>query len=101
MKKRNKEQKSMYHTEYGVWSNTLFVVKNMIGYDKKLLPIIMLGIFGAPFATYLWTFMSKFILDMVSNEGSVENLIWMIVIFAFLSLRLNSSIRKRKSPRLL
>jgi len=86
MKKRNKEQKSMYHTEYGVWSNTLFVVKNMIGYDKKLLPIIMLGIIGAPFATYLWTLMSKFILDMVSNGGSVENLVWMMVIFALLQV---------------
>lgn len=80
------ENKNPLHKDYGVWSNAAFVVRNMVRYDKKMVPLIVLGIIGAPFAAYLWTFMSKFILDLISHEGSVKNLAWMMVIFALIQV---------------
>lgn len=80
------ENKNPLHKEYGVWSNAAFVVKNMVGYDKKMVPLIVLGVIGAPFATYLWTFMSKFILDLISKEGDAGQLAKMMMVFAALQV---------------
>lgn len=84
--KEEQEQKNPLHKEYGTWSNVCFTIRNMAAYDKKTFPIIALGVIGAPFASYLWTFMSKFILDLISGGGSVENLVWMMVVFAILQV---------------
>lgn len=84
--KKEQEQKNPLHKEYGVWSNVCFAIRSMAAYDKKTLPIIALGVIGAPFASYLWTFMSKFILNLISGGGSVENLVWMMVVFALLQV---------------
>ena len=87
-KQSNNEQenKNPLHKDYGVWKNLGFVVKNMREYDKGMLPIIVLGVIGAPFAAYLWTFMSKFILDLISGEGSVSDLAWMMVVFVLIQV---------------
>ena len=46
-KKKQKEQgnenKNPLHKEYGLFQNMGFVLKHMIGYDKKILLLIVLG----------------------------------------------------------
>ena len=38
---QNEENKNPLHKEYGVFKNMGFVLKHMIGYDKKILVLIL------------------------------------------------------------
>ncbi len=84
--KGNEEKKNPLHKEYGSLSNMLFIAKNMAIYDKKLFFWMMLGVLSAPFGAYLWNFMSKFIIDMITQGGHWTNLLIMMVIFALIQI---------------
>ncbi len=78
------EKKNPLHREHGVVKNIIFVFKNMIGYDKKLLLFIVLGAICEPLMRYFWSFLPKLILDLISaNEGQKELLILMAGVTAF------------------
>lgn len=83
-KERKQEQQNQnpLHREYGLFRNVAFTLRNMIAYDKKFLLLVPLGMLCAPCLRYLWTFLSKFILDMVTGEGSREELLWLMLLFA-------------------
>lgn len=80
-KKKKSEQQNLklLHREYGAWSNMIYVLKNMIAYDKKWLFLILAGVISVPFTKYFWSFMSKFIIDMIIGEGSRRSLLWLII----------------------
>lgn len=84
MKKKEKKQqdKNPLHREYGLFRNIAFTLRNMIAYDKHFLLLIPLGVLCAPVLRYLWTFLSKFILDMVTGEGDPDRLLRLILLFA-------------------
>ncbi|MGN0506212.1 MAG: ABC transporter ATP-binding protein, partial [Lachnospiraceae bacterium] len=90
MKRRKKEQeqqnKNPLHREYGVFRNVAFVMKHMISFDRKLLLFIILGVICQPFMRYFWTFLPKFILDMVTGEGSREKLFCLMAGFTAIQL---------------
>lgn len=74
-KKENKEeQKNPFHKEYGTVSNTKYVIKNMIKYDKKFIMLFVISIITAPFMSYLWTFISKFVIDIITNQKTIKEL---------------------------
>ena len=80
------EKKNPLHREHGVFHNVAFVMKHMIRYDKLLLLFIVLGIVCQPFMRYFWTFLPKFILDLITGEGSREELFVLMVIFTGIQL---------------
>ncbi len=84
MKKREKKQQNenLLHREYGLFRNIAFTLRNMIAYDKSFLFLIPLGVLCAPVLRYLWTFLSKFILDMITGEGDPDGLLRLILLFA-------------------
>lgn len=84
MKKKEKKQqdKNPLHREYGLFRNIAFTLRNMIAYDKHFLLLIPLGVLCAPVLRYLWTFLSKFILDMITGEGDPDGLLRLILLFA-------------------
>ncbi len=84
MKKKEKKQqdKNPLHREYGLFRNIAFTLRNMIAYDKSFLFLVPLGVLCAPVLRYLWTFLSKFILDMVTGEGDREGLFRLMLLFA-------------------
>ena len=73
-KKENEEPKNRYHIEHGLWSNVKYIWKNMIHYEKSLPWLILLVSAGTMATRYLWNFMAKFVLDMVSNKAPAEDL---------------------------
>lgn len=82
-KERGQEQnKNPLHRVYGVFRNTAFTLRNMIACDKRFLLLIPIGIVCSAITSYLWTFLSKFILDMVTGEGSREQLFRLMLLFA-------------------
>lgn len=85
MKHRKNEQeqqkKNPLHKEYGLIRNVSYIIKNMIGHDRFFLVLIPLGMICAPLMRYLWTFWSKFIIDMVTGNGSSRELFWTMLVF--------------------
>ena len=86
MKKREKKaeekNKNPLHKEYGVINNSFFILRGMLRYDKRFLYLLPIGMVCAPFATYLWTFLSKFIIDMIMGEYDWQRLLYLMLGFA-------------------
>jgi len=86
---KNKYQKKNYEEsccEYGVIANTVYVLKKMIHYDKFLLLLIPVGIICAPIMKYLWNFLSKYVINLLLKENSIDKLVRLIVTFAGIQL---------------
>lgn len=84
--KEKEEKKNPYHKEYGLFSNIRYLCKAMVRFQPKLPFMILLGMIGEPCMQYLWTFLSKFIIDVISENGGVDRLLRIILIFAVLQL---------------
>lgn len=82
---KNKE-KNPYHKEYGLFSNIQFTVSAMAQYQRKLLFLIPLAMVTEPVMQYLWTFLSKFIIDVITEGGGADRLLRIIVSFALLQM---------------
>lgn len=81
-KAKTDEKQNPLHREYGLLKNLKWILSAIVKYDKAMLGFCALGIFCAPFMNYLWTFISKFIIDMVTGNGKPSELLVMMIIFA-------------------
>ena len=84
MSKKSKEKEitqNPYHKEYGLWSNACFIMKNAVQLEKRFLWLIPLGMVVAPLMQYLWNFISKFVIDMITGEEEMERLLFLMVGF--------------------
>ena len=89
MSKKSKEKekdKNPYHKEYGLWSNVRFILGHAIKQDKKFLLLIPLGLVVAPSMQYLWNFISKFVIDMITGEGEIRSLFFLMAGFTLLQI---------------
>lgn len=77
MKKREKseDQQNPLHREYGLLSNIRYIMGNMFRYGPIFKLLIPIGIVCAPMMNYLWTFISKFIIDMITGEKDWKSLL--------------------------
>ncbi len=80
-KAENKEQNPL-HREYGIISNIRYILQAMFEGDRRFLYLIPIGVLCAPFTTYLWTFLSKFIIDTVMGECEWQRLLYLMLGFA-------------------
>lgn len=85
-KKKNDEKKNPLHREYGLWSNIRWALSAMHRHSKGMLLLIPIGIICAPLMSYLWTFISKFVIDMITGEAGIEALLWLMGIFTAIQL---------------
>ena len=70
----SEEEKNPLHKEFGLFSNLKYLLAAMWKYSKVLIYLIPLGFLIAPAQRYLWSFLSKFIIDIITRHGSVEEL---------------------------
>ena len=75
------EKVNPYHKEYGLFSNLLFTLRAMKKYAPLIIFMLPLGFVLMPVQRYLWSFLSKYIIDLITVEGSVNSLIKIIIIF--------------------
>ncbi len=85
-KKKEEEKKNPYHKDYGLFCNIRYVVSAIVRYQPKILFLTLIGMVMEPVMQYLWTFLSKFIIDVITQNGGIERLLRIIVCFAFLQL---------------
>ena len=71
-KEKDEEKKNRYHKEYGVFSNVKFIAKSMFASEPKLKIIITLIVITAVITRYLWTFMSKFVIDAITRTDEIN-----------------------------
>ncbi len=84
--KRKEREKNPLHKEYGVASNVCYILKNTVRYEKALLWLIPIGILVAPIMQYLWTFISKFVIDMITGEGDTKKLLVLMAAFTVIQM---------------
>lgn len=84
--KKTDEKQNPLHREYGVWSNIGWTLAAMRRYSPKILLLIPIGVVCAPLMNYLWTFISKFVIDMITGEAGWEALLWLMGIFTVIQL---------------
>lgn len=90
---QNNEKKNPLHKDFGIFSNIKYILNAMVGYNKGFLLLIPIGMICTPTMQYLWTFISKFVIDMITDEAGTEKLLWLMVIFTVIqaaSTMLNS-----------
>lgn len=90
---QNNEQKNPLHKDFGIFSNIKYILNAMVSYNKGFLLLIPIGMICAPTMQYLWTLISKFVIDMITGEAGTEKLLWLMVIFTIIqavSTMLNS-----------
>lgn len=84
--KKTDEKQNPLHREYGLMSNIRWTLSAMRRHSKGLLALIPIGIVCAPLMNYLWTFISKFVIDMITGEAGWQALLLIIGIFTVIQL---------------
>lgn len=59
------------HREFGVWSNTVYILKKLRQYCPAVIPIALTGIVCGSILSYFWGILGKYVIDLVQSEGSV------------------------------
>ena len=86
MKKKKDENQNPYHKDYGLFSNMRYIMSNMFRYVPKMRLYIPVGIICAPLMQYLWTFITKFVVDMITGEKGWESLLWLIAMVTMVQI---------------
>lgn len=85
-KKEEEEKKNKYHKEYGPWSNSAYVMKSLFKTEPKMKIIIVLATISSTIAVYLWTFISKFVIDAITRKDDVMKLVGVMAILLVIQL---------------
>lgn len=89
MKKKKEKNENKLHTEYGIMKNIFYMLGKSKQYRPALLLIMGLGVVSQSMMTYLWSFIGKFVLDILeaqSKAGSsditplIHILVWIALI---------------------
>ena len=75
------EKVNPYHKEYGLFSNLWFTLCAMKKYAPLIIIMLPLGFILMPVQRYLWSFLSKYIIDLVTSDGGFQSLAKIIIIF--------------------
>ena len=80
------EEKNPLHKEFGLFSNFSYVFKAMKKYSKILVCMLPLGFIILPIQRYLWSFITKFVMDIVTTGKGIRELLIIVAIFSIISL---------------
>ncbi len=68
-KEQKKEKKNPYHHEYGMLSNTRYIIGKIRRYCPTLFILMIIGIFTNPIVQCLFSFIGKFVIDIVQAQA--------------------------------
>lgn len=71
-KEKKKENTDSLHKEYGVISNIGFLLRAFAKYRKSNIPLIIVGGIAAGAISYVWSFLTKLVIDMVQELSGSE-----------------------------
>lgn len=80
------------HRDFGLWSNTVYILKKMKQYCPSVIPIALTGIICGSVMGYFWGILGKYVIDLVQSEGTIpentEALLKLILIGGLLAAAL-------------
>lgn len=80
------------HRDFGLWNNTVYILKKMKQYCPSVIPIALTGIICGSVMGYFWGIMGKYVIDLVQSEGTIpentEALLKLILIGGLLAAAL-------------
>ena len=80
------EEKNPLHKEFGLFSNFSYVFNAMKKYSKILVCMLPLGFIILPIQRYLWSFITKFVMDIVTTGKGIKELLFIVAVFSIISL---------------
>ncbi|MCM1308280.1 MAG: ABC transporter ATP-binding protein/permease [Butyrivibrio sp.] len=67
--KKSKAGSNPLHTEYGVLSNSFYILKKLRQYTPSLIWIMLVGMLAGSAVQLMWSFIGKFIIDLVQAQA--------------------------------
>lgn len=103
MLRKNKKESTPLHTEYGILSNSAYIMGKIRQYKPILIAFMLIGIFAGSVMQYLWSFIGKFVIDIIeqqsqSPEKDISPLLSMLIaalIIELIARTLNSFAQNR------
>ena len=56
------------HREYGIWSNTVYILRKMWQYKPGVLFLVILGIVCDSVLSYFWGIFGKYVIDIIQSR---------------------------------
>lgn len=82
-------QENFYHKEFGVFSNIKFAFTKLKKYSPKLFWLIPFAFIFFAIQDYAWTFVTKKIIDILTNNAQINSLLYFIGVFFILMILVN------------
>lgn len=60
------------HRDFGLWSNTVYILKKIKQYCPSVIPIALTGIVCGSVMGYFWGILGKYVIDLVQSEGTIS-----------------------------
>ena len=61
----NESKDNPLHREYGIWSNTVYILKTMWQYKPSVIFLVILGIVCNSVLSYFWGIFGKYVIDII------------------------------------
>ncbi len=72
------------HREFGIWSNTKYIIKKMMQYQPSVFYLMIIGLVCGSILSYFWGFFGKYVIDIlqmdISEEEGLQRLVRVILI---------------------
>lgn len=102
--KKNKKSDNPLHTEYGILSNSAYILKKIRHYCPSVPWIMLVGVLTNSLMQYLWSFIGKFVIDIAeaqaaSPDKDIAPLVKLVVITTVIELAamgLNDIVNSRR-----
>lgn len=82
------------HIEYGIWSNTKYIIRTIKKYRPVLMIVMFLAMATGSVLSFLWGVLGKFIIDLSENnktlDGNTESLLAILFISGMTLLIINT-----------
>lgn len=90
MSEYKESKENPLHKEYGVWSNTRYILRKMAKYSPSLIVILLIGVICNSVNSYYWGIFGKYVIglieEQVSGDAAVISLIRLVLIAGGIAL---------------
>lgn len=89
--KQKKKDDNPLHTEYGIISNSIYILRKIRQYYPLLLLFMSVGIIANSMMQYLWSFIGKFVIDIVQTQANtpekeIRPLLYLVTVTTLIEL---------------
>lgn len=71
--KRNKKNDNPLHTEYGVLSNSFYILRKIHRYRPSVIWLMLLGVVAGSAVRFMWSFIGKFVIDIIQAQSQTPD----------------------------